>query len=449
MNAAIKVENLSKAYQIGQIGTGTISRDIERWFVTKILKKDDPFLTLSEVNDRKTRSKSNVVWSLKDINFEIAQGEAVGIIGQNGAGKSTLLKLLSRVTAPTTGSISIKGRIASLLEVGTGFHPELTGRENIYLNGSILGMRKREIDRKLDEIVDFSGVERYIDTPVKRYSSGMYVRLAFAVAANLESEILIVDEVLAVGDAEFQKKCLGKLEEVGKREGRTVLFVSHNMSAVLALCAKGLLLRDGSVTFEGSVSECINRYVLGHTEISSLEQIASNEGTTSKIFGVQVNPAATIAHELGDRFDVSVSLQCSNLDEQAIIFIIHNDSGQQIVHNRISAKQLGLKETNRLFRLRLSVPPLWLSPGLYSIFFKLISLRGRTESERHVLEVRNDFDTTSRGVIDPNIEWTLEPIDAQVKVSVGGSTTAQGSMGFNGGRKQMADGVFTDSKVIS
>lgn len=213
-NIAIKVENISKAYQIGQIGTGTISRDIERFWTTKIRGKDDPFLKIGQMNDRTVKGESDIVWSLKDINFEIEKGDAVGIIGRNGAGKSTLLKLLSRVTAPTTGNIKVRGRIASLLEVGTGFHPELTGRENIYLNGSILGMRKREIARKFDEIVDFSGVERYIDTPVKRYSSGMYVRLAFAVAAHLESEILIVDEVLAVGDSEFQKKCLGKMGDV-------------------------------------------------------------------------------------------------------------------------------------------------------------------------------------------------------------------------------------------
>ena len=222
------IRDRSKAYQIGQIGTGTISRDIERWVRMNVLRQDDPFLKIGETNDRSKRGSSDIVWSLKDINFEIKEGDAVGIIGRNGAGKSTLLKLLSRVTAPTSGRIKIKGRVASLLEVGTGFHPELSGRENIYLNGAILGMRKKEIDRKLEEIIDFSGVERYIDTPVKRYSSGMYVRLAFAVAAHLESEILIVDEVLAVGDAEFQKKCLGKMGEVSKGEGRTVLFVSHD-----------------------------------------------------------------------------------------------------------------------------------------------------------------------------------------------------------------------------
>jgi lipopolysaccharide transport system ATP-binding protein len=260
-NTAIKVENLSKIYRLGEIGTGTISRDMERWFKTRILKQEDPFLKIGETNDRANKGASDIVYSLQDINFEINQGDAVGIIGRNGAGKSTLLKILSRVTTPTTGKINIKGRVASLLEVGTGFHPELTGRENIYLNGAILGMRKREIDRKLDEIIDFSGVERYIDTPVKRYSSGMYVRLAFAVAAHLESEILIVDEVLAVGDAEFQKKCLGKMGEVSKGEGRTVLFVSHNMAAVQSLCNKGIVIENGNVICLGDISESINRYI--------------------------------------------------------------------------------------------------------------------------------------------------------------------------------------------
>lgn len=258
-NIAIKVEKLSKAYQLGEIGTGTISRDLERWFA-RVRGKEDPFLKIGETNDRARKGTSDIVWSLKDINFEIEQGDAVGIIGRNGAGKSTLLKILSRVTSPTTGKISGKGRIASLLEVGTGFHPELTGRENIFLNGAILGMRKREIQRKFDEIVDFAGVERYVDTPVKRYSSGMYVRLAFAVAAHLESEILIVDEVLAVGDAEFQKKCLGKMGEVSKGEGRTVLFVSHNMGSIKTLCRKSILLVNGELTALGQSHEIINKY---------------------------------------------------------------------------------------------------------------------------------------------------------------------------------------------
>jgi ABC-type polysaccharide/polyol phosphate transport system ATPase subunit len=260
MSVAIKVENLSKAYQLGEFGTGTVSRDIERW-VARLRGKEDPFLKIGETNDRTVKGGSNVVWSLKDINLEIHQGDAVGIIGRNGAGKSTFLKILSRVTTPTTGQIKAKGRIASLLEVGTGFHPELTGRENIYLNGAILGMRKKEISQKMDQIVDFSGVERYLDTPVKRYSSGMYVRLAFAVAAHLDSEILIVDEVLAVGDAEFQAKCLGKMRDVSTTQGRTVLFVSHSMPAVQKLCNHGILLKHGMLAFESNMNAVIDRYL--------------------------------------------------------------------------------------------------------------------------------------------------------------------------------------------
>lgn len=256
---AIKAENIGKAYQLGQIGTGTISHDLERWYA-RLRGKEDPFLRIGEVNDHTIKGGSNIVWSLKDINFEIEQGDAVGIIGNNGAGKSTLLKILSKVTSPTTGKLTGKGRIASLLEVGTGFHPELSGRENIYLNGAILGMRKKEIQRKFDEIVDFAGIERYIDTPVKRYSSGMYVRLAFAVAAHLESEILIVDEVLAVGDADFQRKCLGKMSEVSKGEGRTVLFVSHNMASIQKLCNNSLILKNGSLIGKESTKKAISIY---------------------------------------------------------------------------------------------------------------------------------------------------------------------------------------------
>ncbi|KEY17776.1 ABC transporter ATP-binding protein [Kaistella antarctica] len=256
---ALKAENISKQYRLGQVGTGTLSHDLNR-FWHQVRGKEDPYLKIGEANDRSSKAESEYVWSLQDINFEIEQGDAVGIIGRNGAGKSTLLKLLSKVTKPTTGKIYTNGRIASLLEVGTGFHPEMTGRENIYLNGAILGMSRKEIKRKFDEIVDFSGVERYIDTPVKRYSSGMYVRLAFAVAAHLESEILIVDEVLAVGDAEFQKKCLGKMGDVSKGEGRTVLFVSHNLTAVKELCTTGILLDQGRLVYSGGVEESVIEY---------------------------------------------------------------------------------------------------------------------------------------------------------------------------------------------
>jgi lipopolysaccharide transport system ATP-binding protein len=254
----IKVENLSKLYRLGEVTTGTLSHDLNRWW-HKIRGKEDPYARIGQTNDRTRKAESEYVWALKDVNFKVAQGEVLGIIGRNGAGKSTLLKLLSRVTSPTSGSIKIRGRFASLLEVGTGFHPELTGRENIYLNGAILGMSSREITSKLDEIVDFSGCEAYLDTPVKRYSSGMKVRLAFAVAAFLEAEILIIDEVLAVGDGEFQKKCLGKMNDVAS-QGRTLLFVSHNMGLISSLCSRVVVMEQGGVAYDGPVANGVLTY---------------------------------------------------------------------------------------------------------------------------------------------------------------------------------------------
>lgn len=264
----LKVENLSKQYRLGTVGTGTISHDLNRWW-HKIRGNEDPYLRIGETNDRSKKGTSEYVWALKDINFEVEQGEVLGIIGKNGAGKSTLLKILSKVTTPTTGVVKSRGRIASLLEVGTGFNPELTGRENIYLNGAILGMTKTEITSKLDEIIAFSGCERYIDTPTKRYSSGMTVRLAFAVAAFLEPEILVVDEVLAVGDAEFQKKAIGKMQDISSGEGRTVLFVSHDMRAVSTLCKSTLLLNHGTVVTKDETAKVINMYVNDDKVVSS------------------------------------------------------------------------------------------------------------------------------------------------------------------------------------
>lgn len=260
MKTVIKVENLGKQYRLGEVGTGTLSHDLNRWW-HKVRGKEDPFLKIGEMNDRSKKSEEKYVWALENVNFEISEGEVLGVIGKNGAGKSTLLKILSRVTGPSKGSIKTRGRIASLLEVGTGFHPELTGRDNIYLNGAVLGMTKAEITSKLDEIIAFSGIERYVDTPVKRYSSGMLVRLGFAVAAHLEPEILIVDEVLAVGDVEFQNKCIGKMNEVSK-SGRTIIFVSHNMQAVSQLCTRAILLENGTVTYNGSVKEAVRKYLI-------------------------------------------------------------------------------------------------------------------------------------------------------------------------------------------
>ena len=261
MSTAIEFNNISKLYRLGLVSSGTLSNDLKRWWYMNILGKEDPFLKVGSVNDRSTAADSDYVWALKDINFKVEQGDVVGIIGKNGAGKSTLLKLLSKVTGPTTGTIKAKGRIASLLEVGTGFHGELTGRENIYMNGAILGMSKREISSKIDEIVDFSGCERFIDTPVKRYSSGMTVRLGFAVAAHLDPEILVVDEVLAVGDAEFQKRAIGKMKTVSQGEGRTVLFVSHNMASIKQLCRTGVLLDKGMVAYMGTVDDTVAEYL--------------------------------------------------------------------------------------------------------------------------------------------------------------------------------------------
>jgi len=283
----LKAENISKQYRLGVVGTGTLSHDFNRWW-HKVRGKEDPYLKVGETNDRTTKGTSDYVWALQDINFEVERGEVLGIIGKNGAGKSTLLKILSKVTAPTTGSIKTRGRIASLLEVGTGFHPELTGRENVYLNGAILGMTKKEITSKLDEIIAFSGCERYIDTPTKRYSSGMTVRLAFAVAAFLEPEILVVDEVLAVGDAEFQKKAIGKMQDISREGGRTVLFVSHNMAAVKSLCTKGVVLEHGKVVFSSDAESAVNYYL----ERESFEKLGYNKQELSDFYEsdkIQIN----------------------------------------------------------------------------------------------------------------------------------------------------------------
>jgi lipopolysaccharide transport system ATP-binding protein len=317
MSTVIRVEGLGKQYRLGEIGTGTLSHDLNRW-LARMRGKDDPFAKIGESNDRATRGESDYVWALKDINFEVKAGEVLGIIGRNGAGKSTLLKILSKVTKPSCGRILTKGRIASLLEVGTGFHPEMTGRENIFLNGAIMGMTRREIHKKFDEIVDFAGVERYVDTPVKRYSSGMYVRLAFAVAAHLEPEILIVDEVLAVGDAEFQKKCLGKMQDVSQNDGRTVLYVSHILSSVREICSSAILLENGQVGASGNVNQILSVYqsalkssqtwhwqgIMGDEEINILETRIINSADSDELF-IQDGFKILIKLKLHKRFDIS------------------------------------------------------------------------------------------------------------------------------------------------
>ena len=284
-NIAIEFEHVSKQYRLGLVSTKTLSHDIRRFWITNILHKEDPYLRIGETNDRSVKGNSEYVWALRDIDFKVEQGDVVGIIGKNGAGKSTLLKLLSRVTGPTTGTIRAHGRIGSLLEVGTGFHGEMTGRENIFMNGAILGMTRNEIQAKLDEIIDFSGCERYIDTPVKRYSSGMTVRLGFAVAAFLDPEILVVDEVLAVGDAEFQKKAIGKMKDVSQGQGRTVLFVSHNMGSISQLCTTGVLLSQGKIAHIGKVRDVIARYISdGTTESMFVSKNVENDMYFKRVF---------------------------------------------------------------------------------------------------------------------------------------------------------------------
>src|ERR1700744_533396 len=374
MGTVIKVENLSKAYQLGEIGTGTLSRDFER-FLARIRGKEDPFLKIGEVNDRETKSTSDVVWSLKDINFEIERGEVVGIIGRNGAGKSTLLKILSRITEPTSGRIEIEGRVASLLEVGTGFHPELTGRENIYLNGAILGMRKAEIRKKFDAIVDFAGVERYIDTPVKRYSSGMYVRLAFAVAAFLEPEILIVDEVLAVGDAEFQKKCLGKMKDVSDKEGRTIIFVSHSMPMIVSLCKRGIVLKNGNITFDGSAAAAGNYYQNaggGNSGMLDFTQGAKRPGDhLGELLQVWIeDPDGNVRNELeiGEGFKVIMRYTLKARSPLAPFpnFHFFDQFGQYIF---VSAPQVdkGVEAPDGQYTAECSIPANFFNAGFFSI----------------------------------------------------------------------------------
>ncbi|MGX1023510.1 ABC transporter ATP-binding protein [Psychroflexus sp. MBR-150] len=329
MSTILTAKNISKQYRLGLVGTGTLSHDLNRWW-HKVRGKDDPYLKIGAENDRSKKAESDYVWALRDINFEVEEGEVLGIIGKNGAGKSTLLKILSRVTLPTTGSIKTKGRIASLLEVGTGFHPELTGRENIYLNGAILGMTKAEIKAKEEEIIDFSGCAMYVDTPVKRYSSGMRVRLAFAVAAHLEPDILVVDEVLAVGDAEFQKKAVGKMKDISGTGGRTVLFVSHNMAAVKSLCTRGIVLENGTSVFEGTAEESVDYYLsknddeLNHVFVNNLESKILKK---AKLYNREKNKSFVIGEELNFLIELSKPLGQYRID-----LGLYDDSDEKITN---------------------------------------------------------------------------------------------------------------------
>lgn len=413
---AIKVENLGKLYRLGEVGTGTISHDLNRW-IAKVRGKEDPFAKIGESNDRTQKGDSDYVWALQDVDFEVKKGEVLGIIGRNGAGKSTLLKLLSKVTKPTSGNIKVNGRIASLLEVGTGFHPEMTGRENIFLNGAIMGMTKKEIRSKFDEIVSFAGVERYVDTPVKRYSSGMYVRLAFSVAAHLEPEILIVDEVLAVGDAEFQKKCLGKMKDVSVNEGRTVLFVSHNLPAVNQLCNRVLYLKNGRFNAIGNTEEMLSRYkkdVVVQGDNSYLKY----ENDYAKITDFKVSGAEQRENiNIDDPVVISMTFGCKKQGKSlALSFNIYNDEDLLMFEAFIPFANDSNSE-QRTYTVQLKIPAFTLNSGEYYIS----CIMGEDQRDLvlfmdkfYNFQIEENFIGTGKmlrrvpGIIRPNISYDIQ-----------------------------------------
>lgn len=368
----IQVNNLSKLYRLGEVGTGTISHDLNRWWA-RVRGKEDPYAVVGQTNDRTQQATSDYVWALKDINFEVKQGDVVGIIGRNGAGKSTLLKLLSRVTSPTKGDIKYKGRIASLLEVGTGMHPELTGRENIYLNGTIMGMTKAEIQRKFDEILDFAGCALYVDTPVKRYSSGMKVRLGFAVAAFLEPEILIVDEVLAVGDAEFQKKAIGKMKDVSSGDGRTVLFVSHNMGSIQELCTKAILMDCGKIKHEGNVLDTLSMYNRANADKSYLS-FAVDKNKTSQILSISIlnkeNQVSKNSFLFKERVALDIRLNVAEIKRETFFGLtIVNRFGNPVFYDEILLNGIASNKGKNGLRIVIDIPSEFLLKGSYNVSF--------------------------------------------------------------------------------
>ncbi|WP_282043175.1 polysaccharide ABC transporter ATP-binding protein [Winogradskyella flava] len=364
----LKVESVSKQYRLGVVGTGTLSHDLNRWW-SKVRGKGDPYIKVGSINDRSKKGDSQYVWALKDINFEVKKGEVYGIIGKNGAGKSTLLKILSKVTSPSTGEIKTKGHIASLLEVGTGFHPEMTGRENIYLNGAILGMTKSEINTKIDEIIDFSGCLKYIDTPVKRYSSGMKVRLAFAVAAHLEPDILVVDEVLAVGDAEFQKKAIGKMQDISNSEGRTVLFVSHNMAAVRSLCTRGMLIENGRISSIDTIDKIIELYLDKDAVKNKINTDNRSGSGLMKVEDIIISgKKPNMSPENGALFRIEIQLesQIKISSQQLRLDLKINDyMGQRVAW--LSNYLSDIKTVEEVKKIVFSIPKLNLNGGTYFI----------------------------------------------------------------------------------
>jgi lipopolysaccharide transport system ATP-binding protein len=430
----IEINNLGKQYRLGQVGTTTIIEDFKR-FTYKVRGKEDPFLKVGEENDRTQKGNSEYVWALQNIDFSVNEGEVLGIIGKNGAGKSTLLKILSRTTSPTVGEYKIKGRVASLLEVGTGFHPDLTGRENVFLNGAILGMTKKEIRSRFDEIVDFSGVERYIDTPVKRYSSGMYVRLAFAVAAHLNPEILIVDEVLAVGDIEFQQKCLGKMKDVAGN-GKTVLFVSHNINAIRTLCSKGLFLSNGRVKDFGSIQHVTDSYLFEGLENRAIRQFATNEVVIKdfcEMRSVKIykeNDETTTEYDVTDPVNIEINYRVlSQKYTYTVHFYVKNSSGEVLfvgMDNKYSPF-INNPQPVGLFRETIRIPGNFFNEGNYSIQALICTFPTLVESKFCVFDNALSFSVTDKNyengtrgswnrewptsLVRPDFKWDIESVN--------------------------------------
>ena len=425
----IKAENISKQYRLGTIGTGNLYSDITRWWHS-IRGKEDPFLIYGETNDQAVKGTSDYVWALRDISFEVEQGDLVGLIGKNGSGKSTLLKLLAKITAPTTGEARLKGRVASMLEVGTGFHPELTGRENVFLNGTIMGMTKKEVSKKFDEIVEFAGVARYIDTPIKRYSSGMSVRLAFSVAAHLDPEILLVDEVLAVGDAEFQQKCLGKMSGISQ-EGRTIIFVSHNLGSVRKLCNKGLVLSKGHLVFDGEVSPALDAYLdsLPTHDSQGNNSISFNKDESKLFQFTEISIEDGQGQSRGKLYygeDIVVALKYTINDDcrhfstrlsvarngETLFWSFDTDENEALYSRRAKGEYSAKIALPRFFKA-----------GIYTLSISFIELG--IEKEEHVDVIRfvlddSKLDTTIKswhagrpGILKPRLNWvyTEHPVE--------------------------------------
>jgi len=434
----IEFQGVSKRYRLGNVGSESLKEDVGKLWNKLRGKKDHQTEFEVELNDRTTSAKSNYVWSLKDINLQINKGDVIGIIGKNGAGKSTLLKLLSKVTSPTKGTIKIQGRIASLLEVGTGFHPELTGRENIYLNGAILGMRKAEINRKLNDIIAFAGVERYIDTPVKRYSSGMYVRLAFAVAAHLESDILIIDEVLAVGDAEFQKKCIGKMKDVSLNEGRTVLFVSHNMDAIARLCNKCIYLKNGQLIAEGNTDKILQSYITAETNTHSSIVYAESDSPGNEL--VRLKSARIVNADLMEKvnmvIDETIGIQMvfevlKNTSDLLCGFNLYNHQDVHILSSH-DTSNIGFEYTPGVYESTIWIPSNFLSEGMhycglaamsytpFHVHYHAVGAIGFNVTDKSDGQtVRGSYGGTFPGVVRPQLTWNkIEKIEQHNEQSV-------------------------------